>query len=167
MEETQKKFEYLYDTHADAIFRYLLWRLHERERALELTQEVFMRLWRHLVEGKSLQYEKAFLYTIAKRLFINEIRQDEHHFSLDDEAVGYENILPDTKFDVVRDAEYEELWRYIDTLPPTTTELLRLRYKDGLTVQEIAVILEAKETTVSMRLNRALSHLKQLYKIDL
>lgn len=166
MEETQKQFEQLYDTHADAIFRYLLWRLKERERALELTQEVFMRLWRHLVAGKSLEYEKAFLYIIAKRLFINEIRQDEQHFSLDDEDAGYDDTLPDKTIDVMRDAEHEELWRCIGTLSPGTNELLQLRYKDGLSVQEIAIILGAKENTVSMRLNRALSYLKSRYNID-
>ncbi len=67
-------FETLYDTHADALWKHLYHRLGDNERAKELMQEVFLKAWQYVLQGKQIEHEKAFLYRIAKNLFINEIR---------------------------------------------------------------------------------------------
>lgn len=166
MEHARHQFEHLYDTYVDAIFHYLAFRLGDRERAKELTHEVFIRVWGHLSAHKPIEYEKAFLYTIAKRLFINEIRAPDNTFSLDAMTETGHADIPDVHTSVVNDAQVEELWRHVATLPPATQELLRLRYQDGLAVQDIAQILESKENTVSMRLARATEQLKTLYHTE-
>lgn len=164
MEDKKAQFERLYDLHADAIFRYFAWRVSDRERAKELTNEVFMRLWRHLAGGGEIEYEKTFLYTIAKRLFINEIRTPDTTFSLDalSEDTAFE--VKDEDVSILAAAEGTELWSVIATLPPPTPELLQLRYRDGLSVKEIATIFESKETAISMRIARAITHLRSLYE---
>lgn len=164
MEEKKVLFGSLYDEHADAIFRYLAYRLGDRERAKELTQEVFMRLWRHLAAGKPVEYEKAFLYTIAKRLFINDIRGAAAAYSLEatEDATGFEPV--DTSQNLQTSAELSELWDLVATLPPATAELLRLRYQDGLSVEDIATLFDAKQNTISMRISRAIEHLKKIYR---
>ncbi len=163
MEEKKAEFERLYDTYVDAIFNYLGYRLGNRERARELTQEVFMRVWQHLVADKPIEYEKAFLYTIAKRLFINEIRVPERKFSLDamQEETAFD--IPDNSDKTEANAETAELWQAVATLSPPVQELLRLRYHDGLSVQEIALLFEAKENTISMRISRAIEQLQKIY----
>lgn len=156
-------FERLYDEYVDAIFAYLARRLGDRERAKELTHEVFIRLWKQLAEEKPIVYERAFLYTIAKRLFINEIRAPEHTYSLDTLTEhGFDAVEASPGAETI--AEASLLWRYIDTLPPAAAELLRLRYQDGLPVQDIARLFETSETAVSMRLNRALEKLRKIYR---
>lgn len=163
MDEKKVQFEHLYDTYVEAIFNYLGYRLGNRERARELTQEVFMRVWQQLVADKPIEYEKAFLYTIAKRLFINEIRVPKETFSLDalEEDTSYQ--IPDHTDKTEATAETTELWQAVATLSPPVQELLRLRYHDGLSVTEIAQILEAKENTVSMRISRAIVELQKIY----
>ncbi len=158
-------FERLYDEYVDAIFAYLARRLGNRERAKELTHEVFVRLWKHLSEEKPITYERAFLYTIAKRLFINEIRAPEHIYSLDALVEhGFDATEASPGAETITEASL--LWQHIATLPPATAELLRLRYQDGLSVQDIARLFETSETAISMRLGRALEKLKQLYRPD-
>ena len=163
MVEKKAQFERLYDTHVDAIFNYLGYRLGNRERARELTQEVFMRVWQHIVSEKPIEYEKAFLYTIAKRLFINEIRVPEKTFSLDlmQEETAFD--IPDHTDKTESSAETAELWQAVATLSPPVQELMRLRYHDGLSVQEIAQLFEAKENTISMRISRAIEQLQKVY----
>lgn len=158
-------FERLYDEYVDAIFAYLARRLGDRERAKELTHEVFIRLWKHLAEGKPITYERAFLYTIAKRLFINEIRVPEHTYSLDTLSEhGFDAAETSPGAETITEASL--LWQHIAALPPATAELLRLRYQDGLPVQDIAQLFETSETAISMRLNRALEKLKLIYRPD-
>lgn len=163
MDADVTQFEAIYDTHVDAIFRHLAYRLGDKERAKELTQEVFMRTWQHLAAGGTLTYPKAFLYKIANNLFINEIRTDKKTHSLDElrEVAGYE--VPDSQADVGFSAEQAEVLRFLEELPEQHREILTMRYLDGLPVSLIAEVLEQKENTISMRIARALDHLKTKY----
>ncbi len=163
MEESIKIFERLYDEYVDMIFRYLAGRLGDRERAKELTHEVFVRLWSQLQKGETIVYEKAFLYTIAKRLFINEIRTPERQLSLDTLSEEHDFEPRDGEATPETVAEFTEIWRHVTQLPPAAQELLRLRYQDGLSVQDIAHIYDARENAVSMRLQRALTALRHIY----
>lgn len=164
MEAPIELFERLFKEYNSAIFRHLYYRLGNRERAKELTQEVFMKTWQHLIAQKTIEHEKAFLYRIANNVFINEIRTDKTTYSLDEleEETGYEpeTLLPDPE----RTSEQEELMRFLPRLSPPYQEVLIMRFIDGLPVQEIAVLLGEKETNISMRTQRALAKLKEIYE---
>jgi RNA polymerase sigma-70 factor, ECF subfamily len=163
MEEHIGQFEALFERHSDVVFRHLYYRLGDRERAKELTQEVFMRTWQHLSAGKPIQYEKAFLFRIARNLFINEIRTDKQNDSLETltEASGFE---PETKEgNPLEFSEEQELLHFLEKLPDDYREVLVLRYIDDMAVKDIALMLEEKETNISMRIARATEKLKTLY----
>lgn len=164
MEELKKQFEQLFQTHSDAIFRHLYFRLGNRERAKELTQEVFMKVWQQLAAGTVITYEKAFLYTIANRLFINEIRTDKTTASLERllDETGYEPAA--TQATPEEASQQGEVVRLLGQLSPTHREVLVMRYIDGMAVKEIATHLQEKETAISMRIARALEKLKTLYQ---
>ncbi len=164
MEALNKQFETLFHTYSDAIFRHLYFRLGNRERAKELTQEVFMRTWQHLAAGKEISYEKAFLYKIAGNLFINEIRTDKTNHSL--EALVEETSFEPSTNEVnpLEYSEQTEVLRLLEYLPDTYRTVLVMRYIEGLAVKDIAVLLEEKETNISMRIARALEKLKEHYR---
>ena len=158
-----KQFEDLFKDMGDAIFRHLFYRLGNRERAKELTQEVFMRTWQHLAAGKEIRQEKAFLYTVAHNLFVNEIRAKRPVDSLDalTEATGYE--VTDTTSNTLAHSEQQELIRYLDQLSDSYREVLILRYIDDMAVKDIAALLKEKETNISMRIARGTEKLRTLY----
>lgn len=163
MDSYIQQFEALFQSYGDSVFRHVYYRLGDRERAKELTQEVFMRTWQYLASGKEIQHEKAFLFRIARNLFINEIRTDKHTDSLDviKEATGYE---PETKEgNPLEFSEDQELLSFLELLPDTYREVLVLRYIDDMAVKDIAKLLEEKETAISMRIARATEKLKILY----
>lgn len=164
MGEQLKVFENLYDTYADAIFRHMYFRLGDRERAKELTQEVFMRTWQQLAAGATIEHPKAFLYRAAHNAFVNEIRTDKQQQSLDTllDETGFEPA--DHQQDVFRSAEEAEVLRFLETLPEQHRLVLTMRYIDGLQVKEIASLLEENETTISMRIARAVEHLRSKYQ---
>ena len=158
-----------YDAHADAIFRHCYFRLSDREKAMDVTQETFTRAWDYLVQGKEVENFKPFLYRIASNLIIEEYRKRKVgslDAMLEEEAAG-ERVIPE-----LRDDEWQE--RLIDRLdgakalqamsklPEHYREVLTLRFVDGLSPKEIARFLEERENTVSVRIHRALHHLKEI-----
>ncbi len=156
-------FETLYDTHADALWRYLYHHLGDDERAKELLQEVFLKTWQYVVLGKKIEHEKAFLYRIAKNLFINEIRTNKKQTSLDTlEDEGFEIIDEQSQADTV--AKQTELLERLERIKDSYRTVLIMRYINDLPVKEIAAILEENETNISMRIKRGLEALKATYE---
>lgn len=156
-------FEKLYDTHADAIWRHFYHRLGDNERAKELMQEVFLKTWQYVMQGKTIEHEKAFLYRIAKNLFINEIRTKKQATSLD--------VLEEEGFEVVDEqgvtsaqAEHTELIVRLGMIKDVYRDVLVMRYIDDLPVKKIASILDENETNISMRIKRGIEALKQTYE---
>ena len=71
-----------------SILRYCRWHCSNLEKAEDLTQETFLKLFKNLSRYKGKKKFKAYLYTIANHLCIDESRKVEF-YPLEDE----ENIL--------------------------------------------------------------------------
>src|SRR5580700_2657849 len=67
------------------VFRYLLRKTRDSGRAEDITQETFLRLFRHLREDRLLDNPKAWLFTVAKNLAVNASRNDSHIKDLDED----------------------------------------------------------------------------------
>lgn len=149
-----------YDEHADGIFRFCAYRLGDRERAKDITQDAFMRTWSYIAAGNRIDNLKAFLYRTARNLTVNErVRSSSVSLDILHEQSGYDPEdhalpLPDAQ------AEARILSEHLDTLEPPFREVLVLRYMNGLAVKEIATILDEEPNTISVRIHRALAHLR-------
>lgn len=163
MDKRLNWFEKLYDNHADAIWRHFYHRLGDDERAKELMQEVFLKTWQYVMLDKKIEYEKAFLYRIAKNLFINEIRTKKLQTSLDSlEEEGFE--ITDENDITATHAEHTELMERLGMIKDSYRTVLVMRYIDDLPVKEIASLLDENETNISMRIKRGIEALKQSYE---
>jgi DNA-directed RNA polymerase specialized sigma24 family protein len=66
------------------VFRYLLRKTRDSGRAEEITQETFLRLFRHLRENRLLDNPKAWVFTVANNLAIDASRDESHIKDLDE-----------------------------------------------------------------------------------
>lgn len=162
--ELKKRFEEAYTELADALFRYLFFRLGDRERAKELVQETFMKAWTYAAKGNHIKEMRPFLYTIAMNLFRNEIRGKRPVVSLDQlmEENSFEPSEEKPKQEDISDGN--RLLAQLDELIPAYKEILTLRYVDGLPVKDIARILNENTITTSVRIHRALKRLRKIYE---
>lgn len=157
------QFERDYEQYADAIFRYLYFRLQDRERALELTQDVFARFWQQLNQGKTVEYPKAFLYRSAKNAFINEIRTDKKTASLDKLMEAGLEIAQDTaNLEIL--TEQKEVVEKLKNINNQYRDVLVMRFIEDMPVKEIAKILGKRENTVSVWIKRGLEKFRKLYE---
>lgn len=94
-----------------SILRYCRWHCSNLEKAEDLTQETFLKLFKNLFRYKGKKKFKAYLYTIANHLCVDESRKVE--FSpLEDE----ENIVHEYN-DIVRledTSNYKTMISYVD-----------------------------------------------------
>src|SRR5215469_9672597 len=66
------------------VFRYVMRKTRDSGRAEEITQETFLRLFRHLKEDRSVDNPKAWLFTVANNLAIDVSRDGSHIQDLDE-----------------------------------------------------------------------------------
>lgn len=124
-------------------------------------QETFVRAWGYIQQGKTIDNMRAFLYRIANNLIVDEIRKKKE-VSLDDlQEKGWDPGYDATP-EMHRKVEEGKIFALLKNLPPDYREVIIMRYVDGLSPAEIAVILGESANTVSVRLHRGIKQLHSL-----
>lgn len=152
-----------FDEYNDAIFRFCVVKTSNRELAEDLTQETFMRYWQALRNGSEMSNTRSFLYTVARNLVIDWYRKHKSD-SLDAKMEGGFQIGDVRTPSAETDATYQHVLATMRDLAEGDAEVLVLRFVDGLEPREIAAIMEESANTISVRINRALTRLKE--KLD-
>ncbi len=171
MENTQDQFSAVFEKHSDELFRHCHLRLSNRERALELTQETFLRAWQYAQRGEDVRQWRALLYRILNNLIVDEYRKHTTQ-SLDalleneetqsavegtllrDDVDGLEDAM--VRFDAGRALEA------LKKLPEPYRGVLVGRYIDGLSPREIAEVTHESENAISVRIHRGLKKLRTM-----
>jgi RNA polymerase sigma-70 factor (ECF subfamily) len=162
MSETE--FMAVYDALADPIFRHCYYRVYDRERAKDLTQETFTRFWKYANGGKEVRSAKALLYQIATNLVIDEARKRKRGgtISLDVLYEEYQYEPGEDDRDRLHDVvDGRVLLTLLEEVDEQYREVLKLRYVEDMHPKEIAEVLKTNRNTVSLRINRGLKQLRQ------
>jgi RNA polymerase sigma-70 factor (ECF subfamily) len=146
--------------------------IYDRDRAVEIAQEVFLRVFLHRKRYLRSGRFSTWIYTIAVNLAKNELRRKSRLrgvTSLDNvlEVAGDSGAYlagkdpgPDQKTHQHR--VEETVMAAIQQLPPKYREVILLRDIQQLTYEEIEQVLSIPGGTVRSRINRARSALKQI-----
>lgn len=164
----EERFLKAFDEYSDALFRHAMYRISDRERAIEIVHDTFTKVWSYIRGGHEIDSYKPFLYKVINNLIIDEYRRRKE-LSLDALLEGegvdegsfpelYEGGIEEVTFSL--DAEKAHV--LIGELPIVYREVLTLRFVDGLGPKEISELIEESENVVSVRIHRALKILKTM-----
>lgn len=145
----------------------------DRERAEDLVQETFIRVYRHLHRFDQTKKFSTWIYTISSNLAKNELRNRSRN-----PLVLFQTLMKNRQADE-RPLEWEDntyrpddLFRKrhlksqvdaaVDQLPEHHRTVFILREMEGKTYEEIAEITDTNLGTVKSRLNRARNNFAQL-----
>ena len=161
--QQRELFEKAYIDFADSIFRYIYFRTFDREIAKELTQETFFRVWDYAIKGKKIENMRAFLYRTAHNIVVNYIRDKKNSLSI-------EELQEKIDFDIIDSNQQESRQKEIDMnsivdsfkiLNEEEIELIKIRYFDGLSIEEISKIKEKTVNNISVKIHRIIEKLKK------
>ncbi|MDQ3556168.1 MAG: sigma-70 family RNA polymerase sigma factor [Gemmatimonadota bacterium] len=145
----------------------------DRERAEDLVQETFIRVYRHLHRFDQSKKFSTWVYTIASNLAKNELRNRSRNplvlfqtlksnWSADERPLEWEDntYRPD---DLFRKRHLREMVESaVSELPDHHRTVFVLREMEGKTYEEIAEITSCNLGTVKSRLNRARNNFAQI-----
>lgn len=141
------------------VFRYLPRKTRNAGTAEDLTQETFLRLYRHLRDERRLDNAKAWLLTVANNLAIDESRADRHQTDLDELAwkeieESRSATQPGPEEVLFQQERLKRLHAAVLKLTPLQRDCLHLR-GEGLRYGEIAELMNLSISTVVDAVRRA------------
>lgn len=160
-------FALLYQRYASCIFQYLEFRLANVQDAEDLSQQVFLQLYKtRLPTQLGKDSIRGWLFYAAHNLAIDHLRKKRS-------TVAWQH-LPEPLHPVAPgDMEAETIWRdqclrvrrHLHRLSPEKQELIALYYGANLSARAVAEILNKSPAAVTKMLQRTLQEVKNRYEI--
>lgn len=159
----ERAFDDLVERWQTPLLNYFFRSLHSREQAEDLTQMVFIRLYRSVKTYEPRAKFSTFLFQIARRLLINELRRAQRKPL---EAWDPEEMQNMSSTSSNRQmAELEDAFALaLQKLPENQRSAILLLKQQELSYLEIAEVLGASESAVKTWIYRARQFLKQELK---
>lgn len=151
----RKAFSVLYSKYMHNLYRYVYLFTKSKETSEEIVQRVFVKIWEKRETLAVIASFKAFIYSVAKNQLLDEIRRNQVKSKalvrLKGEA---EECGPGADAHLLSRQYYELMEEAINILPEKRKQIVNLRLKDDLSLDEIAEKLAISKPVVK----------KQLYK---
>lgn len=138
-----------------SILRYCKRQCFNHEKAEDLTQETFLKLFRNLSGYKGKRKFKAYLYTIANHLCVDESRKMKVYPLENEEDIGYECD------EMHRIEDRSEIDYLLNALSPDQREAVILRFGEQLEFREIAKVMGCNIRTAQSRVRNALKIMRK------
>jgi RNA polymerase sigma-70 factor (ECF subfamily) len=157
-------FGSLFERHAPAIFRYLYAHMDNREDAEDLTEEVFLRVWRSLSNYREQGSPfVAYLFRVARNALIDFYRRSQHaknQISLEDGMFSEDGADPGDV--VLNKIDNQEVRNLLSQLREEYRTVLVLRFLGDLSPDETAQVMGKSAGAVRVLQHRALAALRKL-----
>jgi RNA polymerase sigma-70 factor, ECF subfamily len=174
----ERAFQELVERYQTRLLNFVYRTIGDRERAEDLVQEVFIRVYRHIHRFDRSKKFSTWIYTIASNLAKNELRNRSRNplvlfqtmkNSWDDEdrPLQFEDTTarPDELYHRRHLRELVEAT--VAKLPEHHREVFVLRELEGKSYEDIAAITDCNLGTVKSRLNRARNAFAAIIEPDL
>ena len=166
-------FEEVVAFHEKLVYNIAYRMLNNPEDASDITQESFIRLYKHIRSFESAGHIKSWLCRVAQNLCVDELRRRKGKPTKSlDETLEFEDSSASLQFaddgptpeeTAILQEDLSHLERAIAKLPEEYRAMIVLRDLGGLSYQEVAEITELEMGTVKSRLSRARMRLKELF----
>lgn len=141
------------DQHADAVYRFVLKHIKDKDVAKDIVQDSFEKMWRKL-EGIEGAKSKTYLFTTAYHTLVDYTRKQSKQAKFSE--VDFNQHSHNKHYSDLK----EVLNRGLELLPEMQKTVLLLRDYEGYDYAEIGEITKLSESQVKVYIFRARTFLK-------
>jgi RNA polymerase sigma-70 factor (ECF subfamily) len=156
-----RAFEALYDQLSTSVFGLARRVVRDPARAEDVTQEVFLEVWRKAARfDSSLGRARTWVMTIAHRRAVDAVRRSESQKRQDHHGAPDEVSHDEPADAVIAEQEHGQVRTCMETLTDLQLESVRLAYYNGYTYNEVATLLGKPLPTIKTRMRDGLIRLR-------
>ncbi len=153
------KFKEVYTKYARDVFRFSFWLSGSYDEANDIASETFLRMWTAKQELHT-QTVKAYLFTIARNLYLKSQQAKRKKTILDEHIVGPANIIEEQEIK----SRLEVTKRALQNLSVAERSVIIMRSFENMSYTEIARAMGLSLSAVKVKIHRART--KLLLKIE-
>lgn len=158
-----RDFLEIYRAFYGKVFTFVLSLVRSKANAQDITQNIFMKLWKNRKNLEHIKSMDDYLFILSKNACMDYFRKASRKKEISTDVFD-EFLLsrivssPEKRIDALSDIE--ELRHIIDSLPPKRRDIFIMSRFDGLSNDEIASILGVSKKTVENQISLATKKIK-------
>lgn len=167
IEGDTKAFAQLVNRYKDLVFTLAIRMLKHREEAEEVSQDVFIKVYRSLAKFKGDSKFSTWIYKVAYNACLDRIKMNKRKFNevAIDEFTEHQIKTIDNALDrMENDEQQKTIQECLQLLPSEDSFLLTLYYFEDLSLDEMSKIVGIESNTIKVRLFRIRKKLASILK---
>ena len=155
-------FESLYNRYVTKVYRRCLSMTHDSEKAQDFTHDIFLKVFDKLAVFQQRSSFSTWLYSISYNYCSDQLRLSKR---LPTTAIqeSFREEIPDSPETHLHEEALQLVSRAMEKLSTQERALVRLKYEDGMSIDEIAHLYAIKASAVKMRLKRCREKIQRLH----
>ena len=151
----------LYNHYFERVYRFIYYRVSHKETAEDLTEEVFVKVFRNLRNLEQAAAFEGWLFQISRNLVIDYYRSKRPVVPLEEieNTLEYETNIVDL---VNLQTEQTIFIKLLKELSPEQQQVIKLKFLEDIDNAAIAKIMEKTEGAIRVIQHRAIAKLKEL-----
>ena len=165
--EVRERFETIYNSTYDYIYKYLIIRSDTRETAEDVLQSVYLAFYKRMLSGDRVLDPKHYLLRMAKHGLADYYSRRKETDSIDEGAENGVEIVDEKALDMLQNDDsftYEEILSALKNTDEVTYKIFILHFGHDCTIDKTAKTLGLAESTVKSKMYRAIKKLKKEIK---
>lgn len=160
-------FARLYDAYVDELYRFVFYRVNDKQTAEDLVSQVFLKVWDNLerYEIRGLPF-KAWLFQIARNSVIDHYRTRKETVPLEPNAIAKPDPTANVTQQVEQRLEGERLRAMLEHLTEDQKEVLTLKFIHGFSTKEVANLMGKRQGAIRALQMRGLQALSEIIGTD-
>ena len=150
---TVKEYNNSVEKYADSVYRFIVGNINDKDRANDIVQDAYEKLWRNVVEVEFTAV-KSWLFSTAYNAMIDMLRKEKRILRME----------PEYELDMMHDSQYSDLneilHKALNRLPEQQKTVILLRDYEGYNYKEISKITGLSEAQVKINIYRGRVALK-------
>lgn len=159
-----KWFGILYDRYASKVYNKCLGLIHDRDVAMDLTHDIFVKAFIHIGSFKRNSSFYTWLYTIVYNSCIDYLKKSNQYKTVNAGKEVLNTLAEEVEDEALLTIEYDRLQALLEKIPTEDKVVLMMKYQDKLSIQDISQVFGIGGSAVKMRINRAKKKILDLYR---
>lgn len=153
-------FETLYNRYVNKVYRRCLSMTKDSEKAEDFTHDIFLKVFSKLDAFEERSSFSTWLYSIAYNYCSDQLRLAKR-FTYTSVEEGLNKDAPDFQEAQLHEETLQVVKQAMEMLSTSERKLLKLKYEDNMSIEEIAQLCNLKSSAVKMRLKRSREKIQQ------
>ncbi len=161
-------FSVLYDRYANKVYRKCIGMVRNKDDAQDLAHDILVKAFLNISNFEGNSTFSTWIYAISYNQCIDFLRQRQKlptdDYEESDNLLNYQDDDTQIAEKELFEMGVERLNLLIYQLSEDDRAILLMKYQDGMSIDNIILVLNVTESAVKMRLKRARDRLRKLYE---